>query len=75
MNFYVFHSTPMKRVRVHAGPCKHCREGKGQENQDKNGSGATGWDGPFKSLEEAENFMGRHFRFKDVGRCGYCLES
>ena len=54
--------------------CNHCREGQGQENQDKNGSGATGWDGPFETLNAAESFMGR-FRFKDMGRCKYCLGS
>lgn len=75
MTFYVFHATPMKRARVHFHSCKHCRDGQGQENQDKNGSGATGWDGPFNSLKEAEDFMGHRFKFDDVGRCKYCLES
>lgn len=72
--YYVFHATPMKRARVHVGACKHCREGQGQANQDKNGSGATGWDGPFETLEAAEEFMDK-FKFNDTGRCGYCLES
>jgi hypothetical protein len=74
MGFFVFHATPMSRARIHDGGCKHCRDGQGQENQDKNGSGATGWDGPFETLSAAELFMSK-FRFKDTGRCKYCLGS
>lgn len=72
MAFYVFHATPMSRARIHLGSCKHCRDGLGQENQHKNGSGATGWDGPFSSFEEADLKMST-FRFKDTGTCQDCL--
>jgi len=72
--FYVFHATPMRRARVHVGDCLYCRDGRGMENQDKNGSGATGWDGPYSTLHEAEAKMAA-FRFPDTGRCKYCLET
>lgn len=72
MAFYVFHATPMKRARIHLGDCKHCRDGRGQENQHKNLSGATGWDGPYATLQEATAIM-KAFRFKDSGHCKYCL--
>jgi hypothetical protein len=72
--FYVYHSTPMRRARVHFGDCAYCRNGQGMENQDKNGSGATGWDGPFATLEKANAKMAS-LKFENVGRCKYCLEA
>jgi hypothetical protein len=74
MAFYVFHATPMRRARVHDGTCKFCRDGQGMENQHKNGSEATGWDGPFETLKEADGKMAG-FRFPDTGHCKYCLET
>lgn len=74
MAFYVFHATPHRRARVHDGGCIHCREGKGQENQDKTGSGATGWSGPFATLSAAESFM-RKLNFRDAQHCKTCLGS
>ena len=71
--FYVFHATPMNRARIHRGHCVHCREGKGQENQQKNGSGATGWNGPFPSAGQAELFAFENFEhYADFGFCAYC---
>jgi F-type H+/Na+-transporting ATPase subunit beta len=70
--FYVFHATLMHRARIHAGDCKYCRHGEGMENQHKTGSGATGWDGPFSALSDADARMAS-FRFSDTGRCQYCL--
>jgi hypothetical protein len=65
--------TPHGRARVHEGSCVHCRDGQGQENQAKTGSGATGWDGPFSSVVEAAAFMEHAFpRFKDKGK-PYCI--
>lgn len=74
MPFYVFHATPMSRARVHDGNCKYCRHGQGMENQHKTGSRATGWDGPYPTLVEADTKMAS-YRFNDVSRCKYCLES
>jgi hypothetical protein len=74
MAYYVSHMTPHRRARVHAGSCVHCREGQGQENQEKNNSGATGWSPPFETLVQAEAYMEREFpRFTDKGKCRVCL--
>jgi hypothetical protein len=70
--FYVFHASPKYRARIHDGECNFCCNGQGVEKQPKNGSGVTGWDGPFSTLQEAEAKMAT-FRFKDVGRCKNCL--
>lgn len=73
MAFYVSHMTPHKRARVHKASCSDCRDGKGQAGQHRTGSGATGWDGPFTTLAEAESFMARQFpNFTDARLCGRC---
>jgi len=56
MAFYVSHMTPHKRARIHMGDCGHCRNGQGQENQAKTGSGATGWSPPLQTVAEAEAY-------------------
>ena len=72
MIFYVFYGKPRKRTRVHDAECKHCRHGQGQEKQDKNGSGATGWNGPFATLNQAKKNMNA-FGYPDSGLCQTCL--
>jgi hypothetical protein len=72
MAFYVFYAKPMRRARIHKGDCKYCRDGQGMENQHKTGSGATGWEGPFAKLEEANACM-TAFRYEDSQTCKYCL--
>jgi hypothetical protein len=72
MPFYVFYGKPRQRTRVHDADCKHCRHGEGQEKQDKNGSGATGWKGPYSTLREAERVMNA-FKYADSGLCQTCL--
>jgi hypothetical protein len=73
MNYYVSHMTPHKRARIHKGSCVHCREGQGQENQEKSDSGSTGWSQPFGTLADAEAYMERTFpKFTDKGKCQYC---
>lgn len=73
MNYYVSHMSPHRRARVHKASCPDCRDGRGQEGQHRTGSGATGWDGPFSTLAEAEQFMAAQFpTFKDTGKCGRC---
>ncbi len=72
--FYVFHATSVHHARVHKGDCPYCRNGQGMESQDQNGSGATGWDGPFATLQEAETKMAT-FKLKDAGKCNYCLDT
>jgi hypothetical protein len=73
MAYYVFHATPMKRARIHLGSCVHCRDGQGQENQQKTQSGATGWSPPFRTLAAAEKHMRREFStFTDTGKCAVC---
>src|SRR5437879_1101648 len=53
VSFFVSHMTPHKRARIHKGSCVHCRDGQGQENQEKTGSGATGWSPALATLAEA----------------------
>lgn len=72
MAYYVYHAKPMRRARIHRGDCKHCRDGQGQENQHKTGSGATGWDGPFRTIQQAQASM-RRFRYTNARNCRYCL--
>lgn len=73
MSYYVSHMTPIKRSRIHKGSCVHCRDGQGQENQEKSNSGATGWSPRFDSLAEAEAYMDRAFpKFTDKGKCAHC---
>ncbi len=73
MSFYVSHMTPIKRARIHKGSCPHCREGQGQENQEKTNSGHTGWSPPLKTLADAEAFMASQFpTFTDKAKCGHC---
>jgi hypothetical protein len=74
MPFFVKVIPPSKRARVHSGECDHCRDGQGQENQDK-GGGPTRWHPAFPepgiSLAEADEYMER-LNFRDTGRCRYC---
>jgi hypothetical protein len=72
MSFYVFYGTPRQRARVHDADCVHCRHGQGQENQDKTGSGATGWKSPYSTLDEARDVM-NYLRYADSGLCNTCL--
>lgn len=74
--FYVSHMNPIKRARIHQSDCSNCNGGQGQLGQDKTGSGATGWDGPF-TLEDARAFAASYVAkgFKDVAFCGTCLRS
>ena len=73
LSFYVSHTTPISRARIHKGECPHCREGQGPENQERTGSGATGWSQAFPTLAEAELHMEREFpQFTDKGKCGLC---
>lgn len=73
MAFYVSHMTPIKRARIHKASCPHCRDGRGQENQERNGSGSTGWSPPLATIAEAEAYIAREFpRFDDIGKCGHC---
>ena len=73
MDFYVSHMSPHKRARIHKGSCPDCRHGQGQKGQHRTGSGATGWDGPFPTLTQAEQFLAKRFpHFNDVGKCRRC---
>jgi hypothetical protein len=70
--FYVFHASPRSRARIHDGECEFCRNGQGREKQYRNGSGVTGWDGPFLTLDEARVKMAT-FKFRHMGHCKHCL--
>lgn len=75
MAFYVSHMTPHRRARIHKADCVHCRDGRGQENQARTGSGATGWSPPLETVTETEAYMEREFpRFTNKGKCPYCMK-
>jgi hypothetical protein len=71
---------PSRRARIHAGDCDHCRDGRGQEKQDK-GSGPTYWQPKFpapgyQTVAAAQAFMdGLGSRYADTGQCQYCMKS
>ncbi len=71
MAYFVKVIPPSKRARIHEGSCRHCREGLGQENQDK-GSGPTYWSRGFATLSEAQSFMAQLPDYADTGLCAYC---
>jgi hypothetical protein len=78
MAYFVKVIPPHGRARIHAGHCKHCRDGQGQVTQDK-GTGPTYWqpaypaDG-FDTIGEARAFMnGLGPRYRDTGECPYCM--
>lgn len=74
MNYFVKIIPPSKRARIHDGDCPHCRNGQGQENQDR-GVGPTIWVPAHPkgglTLSEVEAIMG-NLNYEDVGRCYYC---
>jgi hypothetical protein len=78
MAFFVMVNRPMKRARIHAGDCKYCRDGQGQE-QNK-GAGRTCWhpaypEPGYRTVSEAWAFMdalGR--RYDDASRCSHCMK-
>jgi len=73
MTYYVFHASPMSRARIHKDLCVHCNYGKGQPNQNKTGSGNTGWSKAFPTVAAAQQYMNTKFpNFKDTGKCGTC---
>jgi hypothetical protein len=59
MAFFVKVIPPGRRARIHDGECKHCRNGKGQVNQDK-GTGPTYWSEAYTTFAEA-NAFNRHY--------------
>jgi hypothetical protein len=70
MGYWVKVIPPSSRARIHDGECVHCRNGQGQENQDK-GGGPTRWEGPFATVAQARTFMASlHYRDTDV--CRHC---
>jgi hypothetical protein len=80
MAYHVKVIPPSGRARIHKDSCKFCREGQGMANQDK-GTGPTYWEPahPNKgmvTIKEAENFMANlGLRYKDKGKCPYCMKS
>lgn len=70
MSYFMKVIPPMKRARVHRGECRHCRNGKGQEHQDK-GKGPTFWSNPFSDLTAAQSYMAG-LGYTNTGLCAYC---
>ncbi len=69
MNFYVYEDDKNKQVRVHAGSCKHCKEGQGT-------SASSGlirrWHGPYATLAEAQVFA-LSLKKRSTTACLHCL--
>lgn len=80
MAFFVKVIPPSGRARIHSGDCDHCRDGRGQENQDK-GTGPTFWqpafpDPGYVTIAEAQAFVDSLGpRYVDIGSCLYCMKS
>jgi len=74
MSYHVKVIPPHGRARVHKGPCKFCRDGRGMENQDK-GTGPTYWHPAypapgFATISEATIYMNALGpRYTDTGLC------
>jgi hypothetical protein len=82
MAFFVKVIPPMGRARVHAGDCTFCRDGRGQEHQDK-GTGPTYWKPAYplpgySTVAEAKAFMDglgpRYTITGNTGFCKYCMQ-
>ena len=79
MAFFVKVIPPHGRARIHAGECKHCRDGQGQTAQDK-GHGPTYWHPAypavgFQTAIEARTYMDKLGpQYKDTGKCSYCMK-
>ena len=78
MAFFVKVIPPSGRVRIHSGDCDHCRDGRGQQKQDK-GNGPTYWQPAFPysgygAVAEAQALMDSLGpRYVDTGRCPCCM--
>jgi hypothetical protein len=78
MAYFVKVIPPHGRARIHAGDCKHCRDGRGQAIQDK-GTGPTYWKPAYplpgySTVAEARAFMdGLGLRYTNTGFCPYCM--
>jgi integrase len=69
--FWVLHTRPRNRARIHHGSCSDCRDGEGQKGADR--LGHTKWHGPFDTLARAESFMAERFgKLPDTGKCARC---
>ena len=70
MSFYVYESDTDRKVRVHAGHCSYCNEGKGRQLiQQLNKSR---WHGPYLTLAEAQTFA-KSLKRKSTRNCSTCL--
>lgn len=70
MNYYVHADHKNKKLRVHLGSCKYCREGKGMAQfaqlPDKR------WHGPYPTSEAAQA-LAKTLNVKDRRTCVHCL--
>jgi hypothetical protein len=73
MPYYVSHSMPLKRARVHIHSCIYCREGQGQAAQvNRVSSALSNWSLPLSSFLEADSYMRGTFPYADIGNCARC---
>jgi hypothetical protein len=68
MSFYVHLDYGRGYVRVHAGSCTYCKEGKASiSSKSKNR-----WYGPYETLEEAQAFA-KNLKRRSTRACKLCL--
>ena len=70
-DFWVSWMKPHGRARIHDGACPNCNHGAGQRAQEKTGSGATGWEGPYATLDQARERLAA-FEAKGYAHTGFC---
>ncbi len=70
MNYYLYDNDSDRKVRVHIGSCKYCKEGKGIKSIPQS---ASGWHGPFDTLTAAKE-VAQSLQRKDTRTCATCLD-
>ena len=68
MNYYVYEDDSNRKIRVHAGSCKNCNEGKGKQLPGK----LNQWHGPYDTLAAAQAFA-KSLRKRNTRTCQNCL--
>ncbi len=71
MNYYVYEDNKNKKVRVHAGICTYCREGKGMPKWTQAENKI--WHGPYDTVATAQT-VANTLQEKDRRTCTHCLD-
>ena len=70
MNYYLYESDINRKVRVHIGNCKFCKEGKVIAGTP---ALTSRWHGPFDTLAAAKE-VAKSLKQKDTRTCALCLD-